>query len=141
MIDDRHSYRLSVSVSVLSRWSETEQGEMEMDPTPLEKAAILVEALPYIRKFAGQTVVVKYGGRAMLSEELKQGVIADCILLKLVGIHPVLVHGGGAAIEQMLKRLGKDRKFVRGHAGHRRGDHGGRGDGAGRPGQQGDRRA
>ncbi|MGD0152957.1 MAG: acetylglutamate kinase [Thermacetogeniaceae bacterium] len=82
--------------------------------SPLEKAAILVESLPYIRKFAGQTVVVKYGGRAMLSEELKQGVIADCILLKLVGIHPVLVHGGGAAIEQMLQRLGKDWKFVRG---------------------------
>ncbi len=82
--------------------------------SPLEKATILVEALPYIRKFAGQTVVVKYGGRAMLSEELKQGVIADCILLKLVGIHPVLVHGGGAAIEQMLRRLGKDWQFVRG---------------------------
>jgi acetylglutamate kinase len=82
--------------------------------TPLEKAAILVEALPYIRKFSGQTVVIKYGGRAMLSEELKQGVIADCILLKLVGIHPVIVHGGGTAIEQMLKRLGKDWKFVRG---------------------------
>ncbi len=82
--------------------------------TPLEKAAILVEALPYIRKFSGQTVVIKYGGRAMLSEELKQGVIADCILLKLVGIHPVIVHGGGNAIEQMLKRLGKDWQFVRG---------------------------
>jgi len=82
--------------------------------TPLEKAAILVEALPYIRKFSGQTVVIKYGGRAMLSEELKQGVIADCILLKLVGIHPVIVHGGGTAIEQMLKRLGKEWQFVRG---------------------------
>lgn len=82
--------------------------------TPLEKAAILVEALPYIRKFSGQTVVVKYGGRAMLSEELKQGVIADCILLKLVGIHPVLVHGGGPDIERMLKRLGKEWVFVRG---------------------------
>jgi acetylglutamate kinase len=82
--------------------------------TPLEKAAILVEALPYIRKFSGQTVVIKYGGRAMLSEELKQGVIADCILLKLVGIHPVLVHGGGPDIERMLKRLGKEWEFVRG---------------------------
>ncbi len=82
--------------------------------SPLEKAAILVEALPYIRKFSGQTVVVKYGGRAMLSDELKQGVIADCILLKLVGIHPVLVHGGGAEIERMLKRLGKSWEFVRG---------------------------
>jgi len=82
--------------------------------TPLEKASILVEALPYIRRFAGQTVVIKYGGRAMVSEELKKGVITDCILLKLVGIHPVLVHGGGAEIDTMLKRLGKDWKFVRG---------------------------
>lgn len=82
--------------------------------TPLEKASILVEALPYIRRFAGQTVVVKYGGRAMVSGELKRGVIADCILLKLVGIHPVLVHGGGTAIDSMLKRFGKDWEFVRG---------------------------
>lgn len=82
--------------------------------TPLEKASILVEALPYIRRFAGQTVVIKYGGRAMVSEELKKGVITDCILLKLVGIHPVLVHGGGTEIDTMLKRLGKDWKFVRG---------------------------
>ncbi len=82
--------------------------------TPLEKASILVEALPYIRRFAGQTVVIKYGGRAMVSEELKEGVIADCILLKLVGIHPVLVHGGGTEIDTMLRRLGKDWKFVRG---------------------------
>lgn len=82
--------------------------------TPLEKASILVEALPYIRRFAGQTVVIKYGGRAMVSEELKEGVITDCILLKLVGIHPVLVHGGGTEIDTMLRRLGKDWKFVRG---------------------------
>lgn len=82
--------------------------------TPQEKASILVEALPYIRKFAGQTVVIKYGGRVMLSEVLKQGVITDCILLKLVGIHPVLVHGGGSAIDAMLRRLGKEWNFVRG---------------------------
>lgn len=82
--------------------------------TPQEKASILVEALPYIRKFAGQTVVIKYGGRVMLSEVLKHGVITDCILLKLVGIHPVLVHGGGSAIDAMLRRLGKEWKFVRG---------------------------
>lgn len=75
--------------------------------TALEKASILVEALPYIRKFSGQTVVIKYGGRAMVSEELEQGVMADCILLKLVGIHPVIVHGGGKAIDAMLARLGK----------------------------------
>lgn len=82
--------------------------------TPLEKASILVEALPYIRKFSGQTVVIKYGGRAMVSEELERGVITDCILLKLVGIHPVVVHGGGKAIDNMLGRLGKKTGFVRG---------------------------
>ncbi|MDH7577486.1 MAG: acetylglutamate kinase [Bacillota bacterium] len=82
--------------------------------TPLEKASILVEALPYIRKFAGQTVVIKYGGRVMTSNALKHAVITDCILLKLVGIHPVLVHGGGSAIDAMLRRLGKEWKFVRG---------------------------
>lgn len=82
--------------------------------TPLEKASILVEALPYITRFAGQTVVIKYGGRAMVSRELKEAVITDCILLKAVGIHPVLVHGGGTEIDTMLKRLGKDWKFVRG---------------------------
>lgn len=82
--------------------------------TPLEKASILVEALPYITRFAGQTVVIKYGGRAMVSQELKEAVITDCILLKAVGIHPVLVHGGGTEIDTMLKRLGKGWKFVRG---------------------------
>jgi acetylglutamate kinase len=82
--------------------------------TALEKASILVEALPYIRKFSGQTVVIKYGGRAMVSEELEQGVMADCILLKLVGIHPVIVHGGGKAIDAMLARLGKETRFVHG---------------------------
>ena len=82
--------------------------------TALEKASILVEALPYIRKFSGATVVIKYGGRAMVSEELERGVITDCILLKLVCIHPVIVHGGGKAIDEMLKKLNKDIKFVHG---------------------------
>jgi len=82
--------------------------------TAQQKASILVEALPYIRKFSGRTVVVKYGGRAMVSEELERGVITDCILLKLVGIHPVIVHGGGKAIDAMLERLGKKTRFVHG---------------------------
>ncbi len=82
--------------------------------TALEKASILVEALPYIRKFSGQTVVVKYGGRAMVSEELEKGVMTDCILLKLVGIHPVIVHGGGRDIDAMLARLGIETHFVHG---------------------------
>jgi len=82
--------------------------------TPLEKASILVEALPYIRKFSGQTVVIKYGGRAMISKELERAVMTDCTLLKLVGIHPVIVHGGGKAIDEMLKRMGKETAFVHG---------------------------
>ncbi|MDD3315107.1 MAG: acetylglutamate kinase, partial [Syntrophaceticus sp.] len=85
-----------------------------MELTALEKASILVEALPYIRKFSGETVVIKYGGWAMISEELEQGVMNDCILLKLVGIHPVIVHGGGKAINTMLERLGKETRFVHG---------------------------
>lgn len=82
--------------------------------TALQKASILVEALPYIRKFSGETVVIKYGGWAMVNEELEQGVMNDCILLKLVGIHPVIVHGGGKAINTMLERLGKETRFVHG---------------------------
>lgn len=85
-----------------------------MELTALEKASILVEALPYIRKFSGETVVIKYGGWAMVNEELEQGVMNDCILLKLVGIHPVIVHGGGKAINTMLERLGKETRFVHG---------------------------
>lgn len=82
--------------------------------SPLEKAAILVEALPYIRKFYGKTVVIKYGGHAMINDELKQAVLTDLVLMKYVGIHPVVVHGGGPEITGMLKRLGIESKFVGG---------------------------
>jgi len=80
----------------------------------LERAATLVEALPYIQQYAGKIVVVKYGGNAMIDEELKQAVMRDIVLLALVGVKPVLVHGGGPEISQMLKRVGKTSKFVDG---------------------------
>ncbi|BBB91416.1 MAG TPA: acetylglutamate kinase [Methylomusa anaerophila] len=80
----------------------------------VEKAAVLIEALPYLQKFAGSTVVIKYGGNAMLNDELKKNVIQDIIFLKYVGIRPVVVHGGGPEITAMLEKLGKKSEFVRG---------------------------
>jgi len=80
----------------------------------LERAGILVEALPYIQQYTGKIVVVKYGGNAMIDEELKQAVMRDIVLLSLVGVKPVLVHGGGPEISQMLKRVGKTSQFVDG---------------------------
>ena len=80
----------------------------------LDRARVLAEALPYIQKFYGKTIVVKYGGNAMISQELRQAVISDIVLLSLVGIRVVVVHGGGPEIDQMLARLGKEPKFVDG---------------------------
>jgi len=79
-----------------------------------EKASILVEALPYIKKFYGRTVVIKYGGNAMINCELKQAVLTDIVLMKYVGMHPVIVHGGGPGITGMLERVGKKSEFVGG---------------------------
>ena len=79
-----------------------------------EKAKILLEALPYIQKFNGKTIVVKYGGNAMLNEELKNSVMRDIVLLSMVGMRVVLVHGGGPEISSMLEKLGKDSVFVDG---------------------------
>jgi len=79
-----------------------------------ERARVLVQALPYIKKYAGQTVVVKYGGNAMLDDELKSAVMSDIVLMQLVGINVVLVHGGGPEINAMLKRIGKESKFSNG---------------------------
>jgi len=78
------------------------------------RAQTLVEALPYIQKFTGKVVVIKYGGNAMISEALFDAVIEDMILLQLVGIHAVLVHGGGPEINDMLDRLGMESRFVNG---------------------------
>lgn len=80
----------------------------------LEKANVLIEALPYIRKFHGKTIVIKYGGNAMINDELKKAVMNDVILMKLVGMNPVLVHGGGPEITQLLKRLDIKSSFVNG---------------------------
>jgi acetylglutamate kinase len=80
----------------------------------LDRAKILVEALPYIKKFHGKVVVVKYGGNAMVSPELFDAVMEDIILLQLVGIRVVLVHGGGPEINDMLGKIGKEPKFVKG---------------------------
>jgi acetylglutamate kinase len=79
-----------------------------------ERAQILVEALPYIKKFYGKTIVIKYGGHAMLSQELKEAVFTDIVLMKYVGMHPVIVHGGGPDITAMLERVGKKSSFVGG---------------------------
>ena len=79
-----------------------------------QRAQVLAEALPYIQKYYGKTIVVKYGGNAMISEELRQAVISDIILLHLVGIRVVVVHGGGPEISAMLKKIGKESKFVDG---------------------------
>lgn len=80
----------------------------------IKKADILIEALPYIRTFFGKTVVIKYGGKAMVDEELKETFAQDVVLMKYVGMNPVIVHGGGPQISSMMKRLGKEPKFVKG---------------------------
>ncbi|MCD7880889.1 MAG: acetylglutamate kinase [Clostridiales bacterium] len=80
----------------------------------VQRAQVLVEALPYIQKYSGKTVVVKYGGNAMISEDLRSAVMSDIILLRLVGIHVVVVHGGGPEINEMLKKTGKQSQFVDG---------------------------
>ena len=81
---------------------------------PETRAGVLVEALPYLQDYYGKIVVVKYGGNAMINEELKQAVIRDIVLLNLVGIKVVLVHGGGPEIGELLKKTGKESKFIKG---------------------------
>ena len=80
----------------------------------VDRAQVLAEALPYIQKYYGKTIVVKYGGNAMISDELRQAVISDIILLHLVGLRVVVVHGGGPEISEMLKKTGKESRFVDG---------------------------
>lgn len=80
----------------------------------IKKANILIEALPYIQKFYGKTVVIKYGGNAMISNDLKNKVMEDITLLKFIGLHPVLVHGGGPDISEALTRFGIQSEFVNG---------------------------
>jgi len=81
---------------------------------PIDKAKILVEALPYIRRFSNKTVVIKYGGSTMEEESAKRSFALDVVLLKYIGIHPVIVHGGGPQIGQLLTRIGKKSQFIEG---------------------------
>jgi acetylglutamate kinase len=87
---------------------------MSKPAVPALKAQTLAEALPYIRRFHGKTIVIKYGGNAMTDPELQKSFAHDVVLLKLVGMHPVVVHGGGPQIEALLKRIGKTGEFVQG---------------------------
>ena len=82
--------------------------------SPAQKASTLAEALPYIRRFHGKLIVVKYGGNAMTDELLKRSFARDVVLLKLVGLNPVVVHGGGPQIEQLLAKVGKKGEFIQG---------------------------
>jgi acetylglutamate kinase len=84
------------------------------DSSAGQRARILAEALPYIRRFYGKTIVVKYGGNAMTDERLKSSFARDVVLLKLVGMNPVVVHGGGPQIDELLNRVGKKGEFVQG---------------------------
>ncbi len=87
---------------------------MSLEITNAQRAEILTQALPYIQKYNGKVVVVKYGGNAMINEELKQQVMEDIVLLHLVGVKVILVHGGGPEISEMLKKVGKESVFVDG---------------------------
>ena len=80
----------------------------------VDKADILVDALPYIQEFYGKTIVIKYGGNAMINDDLKDKVMQDIALMKYVGIRPVVVHGGGPEITGFLKKVGKESSFVSG---------------------------
>ena len=80
----------------------------------IRKAEVLIEALPYIRTFADKTLVIKYGGQAMINQELKKSVIIDIILLKYIGLNPILVHGGGAEVTRLMQKVGKEAEFVNG---------------------------
>ena len=87
---------------------------MNLDPAIMQKAEVLIEALPYIQRFNRKIIVVKYGGSAMVDETLKRRVIQDVVLLKLVGFKPIIVHGGGKEISQWVNKVGMEPRFVNG---------------------------
>lgn len=87
---------------------------MELDKSIMQKAEVLIEALPYIQRFNRKIIVVKYGGSAMVDEELKRHVIQDVVLLKLVGFKPIIVHGGGKEISKWVNKVGMEPRFVNG---------------------------
>lgn len=86
----------------------------ELNASPALRARILVEALPYIRNFRGKRVLIKYGGSAMLNEDLKRDFAEDIALLGFIGVKPIIVHGGGPQIGELLKKIGKESRFVKG---------------------------
>ena len=87
---------------------------MSESSTQTQKAKTLVEALPYIRRFHDKTIVIKYGGNAMTEHALKEGFARDVVMLKLVGMNPVVVHGGGPQIGDLLTKMGKKSEFIQG---------------------------
>ena len=87
---------------------------MHNEFTNLERAQVLTQALPYIKKYRGKIVVIKYGGNAMINEDLKQQVMEDICLLWLIGVKVVLIHGGGPEISETMKKFGKKSEFVNG---------------------------
>ena len=87
---------------------------MDEKPTNAQRAKVLIEALPYIQRYSGKIVVVKYGGNAMINEELKKAVMGDIVLLSQIGVKVVLVHGGGPEISETLKKMGKTTEFIDG---------------------------
>ena len=103
----------------------------------VEKASILTEALPWLETYAGKIVVIKYGGNAMIDDDLKRAFAQDIVFMKRCGVHPVVVHGGGPQISTMLNRLGIASEFRGGLRVTSPGGHGGRPDGAGRSGRAG----
>src|SRR5438105_2008545 len=100
----------AISLTTTSRSTRNTTRNMAVS----DRARVLVEALPYIRRYSGRTFVIKYGGAAMVDETLKQNVMADLVLMHYVGLHPFLVHGGGPEITEAMKRLGKEATFVNG---------------------------
>ncbi len=84
------------------------------DPSDQSIARILIEALPYIRRYQGKMIVIKYGGNAMVDQDLKHGFARDVIMMKLVGMNPVIVHGGGPQISELLRKIGKESTFIDG---------------------------
>ena len=88
--------------------------ENSIETSNADRARILVHALPYIKKYTGKIIVIKYGGNAMINEELKDSVMRDIVLLSLIGVKVVLVHGGGPEITDMLTKIGKKSEFVNG---------------------------
>ena len=106
--------RLSSTPLPTRQGCKLRKGETVVEFSNNQRAQVLVQALPYIKKYAGKTVVVKYGGNAMIDEGLKNDVMNDIVLMQLVGINVVLVHGGGPEINAMLKKIQKESKFLNG---------------------------